>query len=249
MQRFFLAAALAALFFPAVSSGEVVIDDFNAPPTELEDRTTGDGGVSVETIAPSSIFNSRFLSLEKTLQGGGFPNAAVTANFGGGLFTFGEPNNASGRFTLGYDGTVDTMFAPNTADNNFNFMGDGETGFEIFADSDLGVSLMLSVFNDGVASMTSFFVTGSGSSTALQRFFIPFTAFSGADFSAVDAFSLSYNSDGATGDDLAIGRIAAVGPDFIGAPVPEPTSIALAGLLGAGLFGGAARRRRKAAAV
>ena len=241
MQRFFLAATLAAVF-PAASSAAIVIDDFNTPDTQLQDTTTGDGPVMAETTAPSSVFNSRFLSVEKTLQGAGFSAAAVTANFGGGLFTYSEPNNASGRFTLGYDGTVNSTFMPTAADNNINFLADGGFGFEIFADSDLGVNLTLSVFNDGVASMTDFFVSGSGSTAALRRFFIPFAAFVGADFSAVDAFSVSYDRDGAVGDDLSIGRIA------VATPVPEPMSLTLAGLLGAGLCGGAYRRKKKAVA-
>ena len=246
MQRFFF-AGLALALAPALASAGVTIDEFNDPEVILFDFANDGVAVSQENLAPSSAFNTRFISVNKMTGEGGLPVIAATGGVTGtGQFNFAETGNTSGSFLIGYDGTLDQMFDMGAAaDLDIDFTAQGETGIEIFAASDLGASLVLSVFSDGLQSMADLLVPATGGAGILERFFVPFSDFmGGADFTAVDAFSVSFAADSQIGDDISIDSISTAG-----APVPEPASVALFVLLGTGMAGGAARRRRKDAAV
>ena len=251
MKRFFF-AGLALALAPALTSAGVTIDEFEDPEVILFDFTNDGVAVSQEDAAPSSAFNTRFVSVNKTTGGGGLPVIAATGGASGmGEFNFAETGNTSGSFLIGYDGTLDGMFDEGAAaDLNIDFTAQGETGIELFAFSDLGATLVLNAFSDGLQSMADLFVPATGGAGMLQRFFVPFSDFTGgADFTAVDAFSVSFAADSQIGDDISIDSISTFGPTTIPPAVPEPASVALFVLLGTGMAGGAARRRRKDAAV
>ena len=246
MKRFFF-AGLALALAPASASAGVTIDDFEEPEFNLVDETNDGAAVTAEIAAPSSVFNTRFLSVNKT-EGIGMRDVELTIGgpTGMGAFTFSESSRTNGEFMIGYDGTNDGMFDEGmAADLNIDFTAQGETGIELFALSDLGATLQLTAFSDGMSSMANLFVPGTFGMGMLERFFVPFTSFMGdADFTAVDAFAVNFGSNSQNGDDITIDSISTAG-----APVPEPASLALFGLLATGMAGGAARRRRRAAAA
>lgn len=234
-----LAACVVVLAATSVASATIIIDNFNS----------GDQSLSVRQAAPNSSSLVWGL-LEADVLGG--TREVLLPWIGGASRTFADVN-------LDDNGTLDYAQGPGTesrltiiwereqspdqiglSDYNLgvDLTAQGDTGFVAnLLNIDLPIKFRIEVYTD--ASNASYWETvGAGGDTGAK--YVPFAAFStlsggGADFTNVGAIKLVIDGTGYPDTDVSI--------DYFATGVPEPSTLALAGVA---LFGAVfmARRRR-----
>lgn len=227
--------ATAAMALPlAASAATVVIDDFNTQQVVADNPVEPNFPSASEQADANVLGGYRELVVETFRSGGPFATALETDTGGDGLLSFSNQSLQQGEGTVTYDGEGSSGLGGLDL-----AMGAPDAGFRFtLADADAMLTVATTVTDT------------SGGSSMLERTFareligstlnFAFADFDGdADFASVD--SIAFTFSGPQDLDASIGRIEAVGGDTP-APIPVPASAAL---LGTGLLGFAALRRRR----
>lgn len=242
-----IAAAVAALSMVGAQAA-FLIDDFSTGQAQLQDFTTGAlpintaaygtnlaGGVGSSVAGGGIIGGERDLMVYK-VSGAAVDEVSARVNGGpGGLFSYSSPSQTSGFAVLRWDGV-------NAFSNGINVSGLGGVdlfsnglGIRVSSDADLAYQLTMQVWTETAPMVwTLSEITNNAPAGVTFQDFL-FANFAGADFTKVGALQLIINTGAATP------RLD-VDVDFIG-NVPEPTTLALAGLALLGL--GLSQRKRK----
>lgn len=250
MKKQLLGMAIAAAL--GVSSNAYALDvDLFEEFQFVEDAVLGGGGDEdfVMESAPGNILGmERDISVE-FLNGSDTPNNGVTMEVFDGVLSFSNDNNVGGEGIVQWDGV----------DGSMNLDTDGLGGIDLKAfgngfvvetlTADLGFPIFINAYtDDDTFTLVEIATTGPGvefvSFAALENTFLCGGSFGpilsvtcgddgNVDMSNFGALEFIINADGGTtAVDLSIGPIK----------VPEPAVISL---LGAGLIGAAAIRRRR----
>ncbi len=215
-----VAAAAAALFAGNASALVVLVDNFDSPDLYMFDGTLGGGAVSAGPTLPNGRTVTHELLVGPATQTGNFSNVRIgSTTFPVGILAVAnEPSiNSEATVTWTLPANLVPLSSVTPASLLFEIVfSDLNTTFELYAGATL-----VGVFN--IPASTTNLPVSFGLTPAQQ------------DLLAVGS-TMSIHLNGPTGWDLQL--------DSIGFVLPEPTSMALAGLalLGAGL----ASRRRKA---
>lgn len=214
-----LAVAGLALFGAQAAHADVIIDAFDDVPSYAVTHGNTDSRSGVNTIS-----GERTLKVERTAGSGD-----VEGKVGGGEFSYSADSGTKGKALLTWDplGDIDlTESGVNLGIQLTGFLEAGQLKMEIFSASGSS-SAVFGVGNDGDSYTTVF---------------MPFTSFTGsADFTAANKLTLLFNTTQFSNKD------GAVLGDLRATNVPEPGTMTLLGLGGAGLVAKLRRRRRQEA--
>jgi hypothetical protein len=237
-----LATASVALCFGA-QAGQL-IDDFSTSQTLMHDLTTGDGGLSSQTLLSANIIGGyRDIFVEKygVLGDDGFTGVSLGVNGAApGKLAFASDPGQNGIGIVRWDGSHFDSFATIDATGlgGINLALDGNAFHLKVLSADLNFPFTMTAYTDG-SNFSSLTVTSTGPGD----YYIPFAAFAGGavtgtgvNFSNVGALQAIINTGGLVKDvDVQLDIVSTV---------PEPMSLALVGV---GLLGlGAVSRRRSA---
>lgn len=246
-----LVAAAAGLSLQA--NAALLIDDFSDGQFVFDRSTAGGGDWSQSAQSANILGGYREIFVQKTAG----PNATnpsdftkdVTASADNGTFSMNTPTGINGKTTIRWDGAA-TLGQSANAGGGFDFnlanintstiIGDltaygNALFFKYSADHDAQIKIEAWSTGGGYSSLTDilFNTLVNGQSTE-QSGFVPLALLAGTvDFTKLTALQVTFNGDSAVTElDLS----------FTPATVPEPASIAVAGLA---LLALSASRRRK----
>lgn len=213
---------------------------FGAPPGILSDFT------QVAHAGSIGGFRDIFLTRTSGNQGlvAGDSNQTLTS-----FFSYSAGSTTAGVVSIQYDGNDNspTIATNGLNDANLTYPSGTPLGFKFQATSDLGGDAIINVWTGGVvkALSTASVLVAASPSFTFAEYFIPFSAFAGADFTSVGAIEIVLGSRSGVnieGLDMSIGEIVIDSSSI--QQIPEPSAMVL-GLLGAGLgLGSLARSRR-----
>lgn len=211
-----IALAAGASLMATTAKADTVIDSFNVPAAGTVLSTNGSASQVTGGLAVGdTIGGVRSVSIDATAGGGDDPILSVRVNRSGakGAATLNSDDGISGNFTFNY-GTAGDLAA--------NMIGSDKFWIK-FLKADAGATMKMKL-TDLDSSATVTMLEPSGPHTTV----IPFSSFSGIDFSHVSAIELKIQ--GGDSYDARIDSITAV---------PAPAAV----WAGVSLLGGLAARR------
>jgi hypothetical protein len=208
----------------------------------------GNKSASTFAPAPEAIGGERDLYVERTSPNAGAVSTDVNMSIPGAY------SYASGPMTTGYALLVWDGVDGNGNSNSINFTGLSSAdvtengvnvGFLIRGASDLGATVVLTVYTDANNSSKATVTLPADPSFMFHDFFVPFSSFgidqgAGANFAQVGAITLLIDGRDRPATDVGVDLILAREI----AQTPEPATIVLLGI-GMISLGIAAHRRRK----
>jgi hypothetical protein len=237
MKKQLLAACLLSILVPCSAFATVYIDHFSAPTGGQSLTLTGVGSASsfTSSLGSSTLSGSRYLYIDKTSETGGSYAVDINNSAFPSLMASSLESGAIGSAKVIWDGNnngvVDyTMAAVDLTEGGLNNTID----FRLIANDKPGQ--LTFNFGDGTTSADYTFDLPDYTNTYPLNVSIPFTAWSGVDFSQIKGAGMFL--DLLASQDLRIDYIS-TGSDA--APVPEPSTFLL---LGAGIAGIGIMRRR-----
>lgn len=211
-----IALAAGASLMATTAKANTVIDSFNVPAAGTVLSTNGNATQTTGGLAVSDVIGGvRKVSIDATSGAGDDPILSVRVNRNGakGAVTLNSDDGISGNFTFDY-GTAGDLAANMTGSNQFWIK---------FLKADAGATMKMTLTDlDSTSTVT--LLEPSGPHTTV----IPFSSFSGIDFSHVKAVELKI-----LGGDSYDARIDSI------TAVPAPAAV----WAGVSLLGGLAARR------
>lgn len=247
-----IGSAVALTLGVGTASAGLVIDDFSVGQAQLTDSTAGnflpaptssygtnlanDAGSGSSVQHASILGGERDLLVYKTVDqtlAPGLPDQEVSVEVDAGLLNYNAESRAGGFAVVRWDGVNGYGASINkTGLGSQNLTG--YAGIQITADADKDFDITFQLWSGAGSVLSEVTKTITGGGGIVNELFT-LNSFVGADFTNVGAMQMIINTAGkAIRLDVDI--------DMVGA-VPEPGSLALAGLA---LMGLAAARRRKA---
>lgn len=242
-QRIGIAAVIALVgAMPGLARGGQIITTFETyQAVGVSGTPLGARSAFQNLVDPGSLGGYRGVLVTRTTDRG-----AVTVDINDSIenaLSFNSGVNAAGFAEVHFDGNNPSSTINPTGLGMVDLTGGGlNAGFFFKATSDLGATLTFLVYSDASRISTASVTVAADPTFAFQDFFLPFSAFlpesgfSAADFTQVGALSVRIDGRFHPGTDVALGPISV-------AAVPEPSSLALAGI-GAAFGVGALWRRR-----
>lgn len=244
-----MAAAAALLAAPLASQAALVIDDFSVSQAEVLDTTSG-----AFLPAPTSAYSTNIAND----AGSGSSQAGAAANIIGGQrdllvykssgtghatasvefdeLVFDSDNGTNGFAVVRWDGAGTTFNQAIDTDGLGGVdLASSGVAIGIDSDADLAYQLTFQVWSETAPGTWTLSEVTKNVGSGLQAVTMLFSDFTGVNFASVGAMQMIVNTG-------ALTQRLDVNLEIIGT-VPEPGSVALAGLA---LLGLAATRRRKA---
>jgi len=229
MKRQLLLALTMTIGLAASPASALVIDGFNDATMTLQATGTTNQGVGGSVV--DAIGNARKLSITNISGANSFQTAIALIDYDdSNKLSISNADGVDSTVTVIWDGTITDPFSVvSTGLNSADLTIDNDTGFLFTIPTiDLQVEMVLTVWDSDSSDSFEYEFPGP-----VDRFFIPFTAFAGVDFTDVGAIQLVLNGPVAWDGSVDLFQT--------GNPAPSPGTVLL---LGAGLLALVRRRKR-----